>query len=72
MMPRIVESCENEVLGILHLIFCRLGWNVLAKVFDGLIVESASTADEGDLNSAMRTEARQRRSAARVAGWSSV
>jgi len=39
LMPRVVESCENLVLGIVHRTFSRLGWHVLAKVFDGLIAE---------------------------------
>lgn len=39
LMPRIVQSCENEVLGIIHRIFTQHNWNVRAKVFDGLVVE---------------------------------
>jgi hypothetical protein len=38
-MPRIVQCCENEVLGIMHRCFFDQGWLVRAKVFDGLIVE---------------------------------
>ena len=39
LMPRIVQSCENEVLGIIHRIFTQHNWTVRAKVFDGLVVE---------------------------------
>ena len=39
LMPRIIQSCENEVLGIVHRIFNQYKWIVRAKVFDGLIVE---------------------------------
>jgi hypothetical protein len=39
LMPRIVQCCENEVLGIMHRCFFDQGWLVRAKVFDGLIVE---------------------------------
>jgi hypothetical protein len=39
LMPRIVQSCENEVLGVIHRIFTQHNWTVRAKVFDGLVVE---------------------------------
>lgn len=42
LMPRIVQSCENEVLGIIHRCFEDQGWRVRAKVFDGLIAENHS------------------------------
>lgn len=45
LMPRVVESCENEVLGIIHRTFFQLYWHVLAKVFDGLIAEPTESAN---------------------------
>lgn len=42
LMPRIVQCCENEVLGIIHRSFEDIGWRVRAKVFDGLITEDPS------------------------------
>ncbi|KAL7550481.1 hypothetical protein ACHAWF_013704 [Thalassiosira exigua] len=39
MMPRIVQICENDVLGLIHLSFHQNKWVVRAKVFDGLIAE---------------------------------
>ena len=39
LLPRIIQSCENEVLGIIHRSFHRSQWITRAKVFDGLIVE---------------------------------
>ena len=42
LMPRIVQCCENEVLGIVHRSFEDNGWRVRAKVFDGLIAEDPS------------------------------
>ena len=39
LMPRIIASCENEVLTIIHRTLFNLGWRVRAKVFDGLIIE---------------------------------
>ena len=42
LMPRIVQFCENEVLGIIHRSFFASGWRVRALVFDGLIAEGPS------------------------------
>eukprot|EP00966_Prymnesium_polylepis_P182568 4229925-Prymnesium_polylepis.1 len=39
LMSRIVQTCENEVLGIIDRVFFDLGWDTLALVFDGLIAE---------------------------------
>jgi hypothetical protein len=36
---RILQSCENEVLGIMHRSFQNHGWTVRAKIFDSLLVE---------------------------------
>jgi hypothetical protein len=36
MMPRIVQACENEVLGIIHRSFEEQGWRVRAQIFDGI------------------------------------
>ena len=42
LMSRIVQTCENEVLSIVDRVFFDLGWDTLALVFDGLIVEPSS------------------------------
>lgn len=44
LMPRIVQCCENEVLGIIHRTFHQNYWLVRAKVFDGLVVEAGNGA----------------------------
>jgi hypothetical protein len=38
-LPHIIRSCENRVLRIIHECFFQNGWCVLAKIFDGLIVQ---------------------------------
>ena len=42
LMSRIVQTCENEVLGIVDRVFFDLGWDTLALIFDGLIAEPSS------------------------------
>ena len=44
LMPRIVQCCENEVLGMIHRTYCQNYWLVRSKVFDGLIVEPGPNA----------------------------
>eukprot|EP01083_Nonionella_stella_P228771 810473_1 len=44
LMPRIVQCCENEVLGIIHRTFHQYNWIVRTKVFDGLVVEKGPRA----------------------------
>ena len=39
LMPRIVQCCENEVLGMIHRTYYQNHWLVRSNVFDGLIVE---------------------------------
>ena len=41
---RILQSCENEVLGILHRTFHNHGCIVRSKMFDGLVVEHGPQA----------------------------
>ena len=43
-MHRIVQACENEVLGIIHRAFFDANYEVRAKVFDGLVVEPRAGA----------------------------
>lgn len=43
LLPRIVQCCENEVLGIIHRCFFDKRWIVRSKIFDGLIVERGSS-----------------------------
>ena len=52
LLPRIVQCCENEVLGIMHREFYLDGWKVRAKIFDGLIVERGEAT--ADLSAALR------------------
>ena len=44
LMPRIVQCCENEVLGMIHRTYCQNDWVVRSKVFDGLVVEPGKNA----------------------------
>jgi hypothetical protein len=44
LMPRIVQCCENELLGMIHRTYCQNHWLVRSKVFDGLIVEPGPNA----------------------------
>jgi hypothetical protein len=53
MIARIVEACENTVLNILHRSFFEQGWEVRAKIYDGLIAEPGKAAATRDLESAM-------------------
>ena len=39
LMSRIMQTCENEVLGIIDRVCFDMGWDALSLVFDGLIVE---------------------------------
>lgn len=41
LMSRITQTCENEVLSIIDRVFFDLGWDTLALIFDGLVVEPA-------------------------------
>ena len=43
LMSRIVQTCENEVLGIVDRVFFDLGWDTLALIFDGLVAEPSSS-----------------------------
>ena len=52
LMPRIIQSCENEVLSLLHRHFHNMGWKVRAKVFDGMIAEKGPDAMK-ELNEVM-------------------
>ena len=64
LMPRIIQSCENDVLGIIHRTFAQNKWFVRAKVFDGLIVEPSpdTSLDLSEMN--QKCEA-----ACRYFGW---
>ena len=46
LMSRIVQTSENEVLGIIDRVFFDLGWDTLALVFDGLIAEPSSSCQK--------------------------
>jgi hypothetical protein len=65
LLPRIVQSCENEVLGIIHHVFHRHEWRVRAKIFDGVIVEPPpKTATKSIVNMMRLAE-----SACKEKGW---
>jgi len=64
LMPRIVASCENEVLGIIHRCLFDLGWHIRAKVFDGLIIEPS------EVNSSISEALKASEDACLVQGWS--
>ena len=57
LMSRIVQTCEDEVLRIVDRVFFNCGWDTLALVFDGLIVEPSAavpTEDRRDLEYVLR------------------
>ena len=55
LMPCIVRHCENTVLGIVHRCFFDQHWDVMAKIFDGLIAEPlAGVSAPCSLTTAMR------------------
>ena len=51
LMSRIMQTCENEVLCIIDRVCFDMGWDALALVFDGLVVEPgiACTTDIVDV-----------------------
>lgn len=50
LLMRVLQACENEVLGILHRTFHNHDCVVRAKIFDGIIVEvREKEVDTGDL-----------------------
>ena len=53
LLQRIVTSCENNVLSILHRTLESIGWAVRAKIFDGLITERSPRATS-DLQGAIQ------------------
>ena len=65
LLPRIVQDCENQVLGLMHRSFFDSGWDARAKVFDGLIVEGGILPDTFPLDVAMR----RAEEACRARGW---
>ena len=65
LMSRIVQTCENEVLGIVDRVFFDLGWDTLALVFDGLIVEPA----EGCQSLALADMLAKAKEACKARGW---
>lgn len=65
LLPTIVRSCENEVLGIIHRHFVAQKWRIRAKVFDGLIAEPGPEATMRLLNDVMRSTEK----ACAYSGW---
>merc|ERR1712070_123339 len=46
LLPRIIQSCENEVLGIIQRSFHNNGWYTRAKIFDGLLASNDAKRTE--------------------------
>ena len=65
LMPRIIASCENDVLTIIHRTLFTLGWRVRAKVFDGLIIEPPSNNPDCHIQTALAAA----EAACRAQGW---
>ncbi len=65
MMPRIIQCCENEVLGLVHRAFCQNAWEVRAKIFDGLVVEPSPIVHSSTLN----TITKKAESTCQALGW---
>ena len=55
LLPTIVRSCENEVLGLIHRHFAAQGCRVRAKVFDGLVAEPGPDAKTKNLVEVMKS-----------------
>ena len=64
LLPRIIQSCENEVLGIIQRSLHDSGWYTRAKVFDGLLA-----SDDAGLTGLPRALA-DATSACKQRGWS--
>ena len=60
-----MQTCENEVLGIVDRVFFDLGWDTLALVFDGLIVEPV----EGCRPLALADVLARAKEAGKARGW---
>lgn len=60
LFQRILHSCENVVLGIVHRAFHNCGWRVRAKIFDSLLVESSQMVDSSSLDLDKMMEIAQR------------
>lgn len=65
MMSRIIHCCENEVLGLVHRTFCQNGWEVRAKIFDGLVVEPSPNVHPSTLSATMK----KAESTCQALGW---
>lgn len=65
MMSRIIQCCENEVLGLVHRAFCQNGWKVRAKIFDGLVVEPSPNVPSCTLNATIK----KAESSCQALGW---
>ena len=79
LLNRIIQWAEAQVLGIMHETFHRLGWQVRAKVFDGLMCEKGSRRRERDGSSDLSVDPpslsavmREAEAACRLQGWDTV
>ena len=53
-MSFIVQTAEDEVLGIIDRTFFQMGWDVLSLIFDGLIAEGAKGCDPAPLEDVLK------------------
>ena len=60
LFQRILHSCENVVIGIVHRAFHNCGWRVRAKVFDSLLVESSQMVEASSVDLSKMMEIAQR------------
>ena len=65
LMSRIVQTCEDEVLTIIDRTMFDLGWDTLALVFDGLIIEPA----DGNSSFGIKEAMSKAEEACRAGGW---
>ena len=64
-MSRIVQTCEDEVLTIIDRTMFDLGWDTLALIFDGLIIEPA----DGNSSCSVKEAMALAEEACRASGW---
>lgn len=82
LLNRIIQWAEAQVLGIMHETFHRLGWQVRAKVFDGLMCEKGTRRRDGSLYfsdihtvsapPSLSAVMREAEAACRLQGWDPV
>ena len=61
----VVQASENEVLGIIERELFRLGWDVWALIFDGLMAARSDSCTEPDISKALEAA----EAACKAQGW---